>query len=126
MATLAPTIVIIEDSPFFRVLFSRMLQKLWPAIQINAFEDGSGIIEWLDTCKPDIIFMDIHLPSENGIELTKRIKAICPETPIIIVTGHSFHEYGEAAQSAGADAFLQKDQIEESRLRTIFDSLVFV
>ncbi len=126
MPNLTPRILIVEDSLFFRALFSKMLQKLWPDMLVDENVDGCNVVEWVNSCPPDIIFMDIHLPMANGLELTKEIKTVHPSIPVVVVTGHDFLEYSETAKSAGADFFLKKDELNASTLKAIFDGLVFV
>jgi len=53
--------------------------------------------------------MDIGLPGENGLELTRKIKAAHPDVIIIILTSHDSPEYREAAIRYKADYFFSKD-----------------
>lgn len=52
--------------------------------------------------------MDIRLPDESGLELTKKIKITTPKVKILILTGHHYPEYKEMAAQYGADGFLVK------------------
>jgi len=52
--------------------------------------------------------MDIGLPGENGLELTRKIKADHPDVTVIIVTSHDTPEYREAAVRYKADYFFSK------------------
>jgi DNA-binding NarL/FixJ family response regulator len=64
--------------------------------------------------------MDIRLPDESGLELTKKIKANWPDTTIIILTHYDFPEYREAATKYGVNHFLAKGSTcEEEILRTV-------
>jgi DNA-binding NarL/FixJ family response regulator len=64
--------------------------------------------------------MDIRLPDESGLELTKKIKANWPDTTIIILTHYDFPEYREAAAKYGVNHFLAKGSTcEEEILRTV-------
>jgi len=62
--------------------------------------------------------MDIKLPDQNGLEITKRVKALHPEIHILMLTSYDFPEYREAARACGASGFLSKgastaDEIQE-------------
>jgi DNA-binding NarL/FixJ family response regulator len=62
--------------------------------------------------------MDIQLPGENGLEVTKIIKALFPDTKVVILTSYDFPEYREVARASGAYRFLSKgsstaDEIQE-------------
>jgi DNA-binding NarL/FixJ family response regulator len=57
---------------------------------------------------PDLIFVDIRLPGESGLDFTRRIKSKYPKMPIIILTSYDLPEYREAAKEYRADHFLSK------------------
>lgn len=61
--------------------------------------------------QPDAIFMDLRLPGENGLELTKKIKADYPNIVIVIITNYDLPEYREAAYESKADHFVSKDSL---------------
>jgi len=53
--------------------------------------------------------MDLRLPGENGLELTKKIKAQYPDIIVVIVTNYDVPEYRKAAFESRADHFISKD-----------------
>jgi len=53
--------------------------------------------------------MDVRLPGENGLELTKKIKAQYPDIIVVIVTNYDLPEYRKAAYESKADHFISKD-----------------
>jgi DNA-binding NarL/FixJ family response regulator len=62
----------------------------------------------IPTVKPDVILMDIFLPRMSGIECTARLKALLPDTQIIILTAMNDRELVFLALQAGADGYLLK------------------
>jgi len=70
--------------------------------------DGAEAIEKVKNFLPQLIFMDIKLPGENGFDVTRRIKALYPDIKVVILTSHDFPEYREAARACGAHHFLSK------------------
>jgi len=66
----------VEDNAPFRQTFRESLQTSFPAIAIDEVADGVEALQKVDPFLPDLIFMDIHLPGENGLELTRKIKLI--------------------------------------------------
>lgn len=60
---------------------------------------------------PDLILMDIRLPTLSGLELTEKIKADYPDIIIVILTAYDSPEYREAAIRYKADYFFSKDEI---------------
>jgi DNA-binding NarL/FixJ family response regulator len=88
--------------------------------------DGEEALRTIDTVLPNLIFMDINLPGENGLELTRKIKATHPETPIIILTSYDLPEYRQAAYEYGANSFLVKGSFTLAELITMVESLISV
>lgn len=100
--------MLVEDNPSFRQLLKNHLQDQFPSMKIIEAADGIEALQKIDSHPPNLIFMDIQLPGENGLELTRKIKADHPEIIIIILTSHDLPEYREAATRNKADYFLSK------------------
>jgi DNA-binding NarL/FixJ family response regulator len=100
--------LIVEDSTFFRQLLKETLLSRFPKMDIFEAGNGEEALQKIKTKPPDLIFMDIKLPGESGLELTKKIKADCPQMVIIILTSYDLPEYREAASKYGANYFLSK------------------
>ena len=66
--------------------------------------------------------MDIQLPGENGLELTKNIKAAHPQIIILILTTFDIPEYQGAASQYGADRFLAKSSLNPMGLEELVRS----
>ena len=101
-------ILIVEDSSTFRRTFRRLLESQFPSMEIEEAEDGKEAGRKINEFLPDLIFMDIKLPGENGLVLTGRIKSSFPDVAIIILTSHDLPEYRQAAGEMGASHFLVK------------------
>jgi YesN/AraC family two-component response regulator len=77
-------------------------------MEIEEAEDGKEAGRKINEFVPDLIFIDIKLPGENGLELTERIKSAFPDVAIIILTSHDLPEYRQAAGEMGASHFFVK------------------
>ncbi len=99
--------LIVEDSLIFRQVFKDTLQFRFPLIEIDEAGDGKEALQEIETFKPDLIFMDIRLPGENGLELTRKIKAQHPNIIVTILTGYDLPEYKEVSDRY-ADYFFLK------------------
>jgi CheY-like chemotaxis protein len=102
-------ILIVEDNAFFLQFLKETLHSRFPSIDILEAANGGEALQKIKTLPPDAIFMDLRLPGENGLELTKKIKAQYPDIVVVILTNYDLPEYREAAYQCGANHFLPKD-----------------
>jgi DNA-binding NarL/FixJ family response regulator len=112
----------VDDSAPLRQALKESLQISFPTVSIEEAADGSQALRKVDASPPDLIFMDIKLPGENGLELTKKIKATHPSIIILILTSYDMPEYREAAFQYGADRFLAKTSLKRRELEEIVKS----
>jgi DNA-binding NarL/FixJ family response regulator len=116
--------LIVEDSPDFRKLLREALSGHFPAMVFKEAGNGSEASECLRVHPPDLIFMDINLPGENGLELTKKIKARHPYVIVIILTNYDLPEYREMAIRCRADYFLSKSSASREQILALVETLV--
>jgi DNA-binding NarL/FixJ family response regulator len=69
------------------------------------------------TLDPDLVVVDISLPDQSGIELTRKIRNLLPETRIMIVSMHSKIDYVAEAFQAGAAGYVVKESASENLLQ---------
>jgi len=101
--------LIVEDSSTFRGILKEILYARFPTMEIDEEPDGSELFSKLDAFHPDVVFMDVRLPGENGFELTKKIKMNYPDIIVVILTSYDLPEYRQAALQSKADYFIPKD-----------------
>ena len=70
---------------------------------------GDEALLKVESCKPDMILMDINMPMKNGVEVTGILKKKYPHIKVLILTMHSHEEYFMSAIREGADGYLLKD-----------------
>ncbi len=115
-------ILIVEDSRIYRTLLKEAIQKSFPEITIDEARDGRGALEKIDVFLPNLTFMDIRLPNENGLELAKKIKATHRNIGIVILTNDDTPEYRKAASQYGFDPFLVKGSFSSMELEKLLKS----
>jgi len=69
-----------------------------------------------------LVLLDIKMPKQNGLEVTREIKRVRPEIKIIIVTGYASPEIAQEAMSAGADDYIPKPFASKEILKKISES----
>ncbi len=102
-------ILIVEDNAFFLQFLKETMCLRFPWIDILEAANGEEAMRKIEALPPEAIFMDLRLPGENGLELTKKIKAQYPKIIVVILTNYDLPEYREAAYQSGADHFVSKD-----------------
>jgi DNA-binding NarL/FixJ family response regulator len=101
-------ILIVEDNRFNRDTLKELFRRHFPAMIVEEASSGGEATQKVESFAPDLILMDIRLPDVSGLELTRKIKITNPNTKVLILTGHHYPEYREAAERYGADGFLVK------------------
>ncbi len=116
-------VLIVEDSTLFRQLFKEALRNRFPSVEVGEAIDGEEAIQKVEALRPNLIFMDIRLPGENGLELTRKIKRLYPHIMVIILTGYDLPEYREASFPY-ADYFFSKDSLTTKDIFTLLESVL--
>jgi CheY-like chemotaxis protein len=115
--------LIVEDNTSFRRILKDILLRRFPGLPVEEAGEGVEALHKVTALPPDLIFMDIRLPGENGLELTRRIKKDFPKITVVILTSYDLPEYREAAQRYGADYFLTKGSSTEDEIVTLVTSI---
>lgn len=115
--------LLVEDNVDFRQSFKEILYTRFPFMVVGEAANGKDALNKVDAWHPRLIFMDIKLPGENGLELIKRIKKIYPHTIIVMLTSYDLPEYRHASQLFGANYYLTKDSSAEEIFNLVEDIL---
>ena len=102
------TVLVVDDNAAFRHSFAAHLHQYFPGMVIAEAADAAEALEKVSAVEPHLLFVDIQLPGESGLELTRKIKADWPRVVIAVLTAYDLPEYREAAQNLGADHFFSK------------------
>ncbi len=115
--------LIVEDNATFRQMLKEILFTRFPTMDISEEPDGSELFGKLDAFHPNIVFMDIRLPGESGLDLAKKIKVKYPHITVVILTSYDLPEYRQAARQSNADHFVTKDSPTQEFL-TLVESIL--
>ena len=102
--------LLVEGDASFRQALSDVLFSYFPLIDVDEADDGEEALSKVDYRRPDIIFMDIQLPGENGLEVTRKIKQVYKDIVIVILSSHALPEYRQQAFRHGADCFISMEE----------------
>ncbi len=102
-------IMIVDDHPLFREGLRRVLEEE-DDLQVEAeVADGEQAIVLAREIRPDVVLLDINLPSMNGLQVTREISSTLPHTAVINLTAYHDEEQILRAINAGAQAYYPKE-----------------
>jgi DNA-binding NarL/FixJ family response regulator len=103
------SILLADDQELLRMGF-RMVLEAQPDLEVaGEAGDGAQAVALVAELEPDIVLMDVRMPTMDGVEATRRIVAGGGRSRVIILTTFDLDEYAYAALRAGASGFLLKD-----------------
>src|SRR6476646_6139797 len=81
-----PTALIADDEPLLRTSLTRLLSDAWPELEVVAqARNGREAVEQFEVLKPDICFLDVHMPGLSGVEAARMIG---PRAHLVFVTAY--------------------------------------
>jgi two-component system cell cycle response regulator DivK len=101
-------ILVVEDNPANLMLAGAVLRRA--GHRITEARSAEEAVERLRVATPDLILMDVQLPGEDGLELTRRLKQAPTTRDVIVIalTAHAMKEDRDRALGAGCDGYIAK------------------
>ncbi len=106
------TTMLVEDSVPSREVVRDQILSQFSSVKVIEASDGKEAFKGRASYPTDLIFMDISLPGQNGIELTKEIKTGNQNVAVVMLSGHESDDYRKAAFQSGANGFIGKDSVD--------------
>jgi DNA-binding NarL/FixJ family response regulator len=110
----AAAILVVDDHDAVRTSLQAWLEVEFPHCEVLTASCGEDALELAYQRQPQVLIMDITLPGMNGIEATRRVKALCPSTRVIILSIHDSENHRADAHAAGADAYVSKATMQST------------
>ena len=105
--SLRPSVLIADDQPETSALLQAYLEDEGIGVA-GVAHNGEEAASLAGELCPDVVLMDLRMPDVDGMEATRRIKEAQPGIQVIFLTFYGDESQQEAAEKAGAYAFLQK------------------
>lgn len=112
-------LLIVDDHPVFRGGLIDVMDTDPDIDVVGEAADGEVAIEIAQEVKPDVILMDINLPTINGLQVTRKIKGQMEDVRVIMITGYDDAEQVFHALRAGASAYCPKDITPEALISVV-------
>jgi len=119
LKTSSTRVVVVEDSEPFRKFVCSTLGKR-PGLQIvGEVSDGLQAVQKVEELHPDLIVLDIGLPSLNGIEVARQIRKLAPASKIIFLSQESSVDVVREARGTGARGYVVKSGAGSELLQAV-------
>ena len=120
-----PRILIADDHHAISQALQQILHEEFPGVYTERVEDTDNLVRLALESDWDIIISDLAMPGGGGLYALERLKSEKPGIPFLIVSTYSEDQYAARAISSGAEAFINKDNVDEvlvTTVRNILDS----
>lgn len=94
-----------DEEDFVHTLVKRLTRR---KLEVRSALSGKDALKSISEITPDVIVLDVKMPDMDGIETLKQIKALCPSTEVIMLTGHANVEVAIRGMELGAFDYLMK------------------
>jgi CheY-like chemotaxis protein len=112
-------VLIADDNEDYRLLLGRFVSVPLDIQVVASAADGQQAVELAETTGPDVALVDIVMPRLDGLEVTRRMKAMSEGPRVVVLTAHQSEDNRQLALAAGADAFLPKSRVDGRLLEAI-------
>lgn len=104
---MTPSVLVVDDHPTWRVALGHLLKHKGADV-IGNVGDGAEAVTAAERLRPDVVLMDLDMPTMDGIEATRRILAGTSGARVLMLSGVTDRATVEAAAEAGASGYLAK------------------
>ncbi|HLW88914.1 MAG TPA: response regulator transcription factor [Terriglobales bacterium] len=112
-------VLVVEDFEPFRRFVTFALQNVAGVRIVAEVSDGLEAVQKAEELEPDLVLLDIGLPSLNGIEVARRIRKLAPECKILFLSQESSAEMVQEALNLGAMGYVFKEDAGSDLLAAV-------
>lgn len=99
-------VLVVDDDPLIRWALEREFSSLGATVTLTG--SGKTALDEIRAIRYDLVFLDIHLPDANGIDLLGAIAAVSPATRVIVMSADADEENRQRSMAGGALQFVEK------------------
>jgi two-component system invasion response regulator UvrY len=112
-------VLLADDHSIVREGLRKVLEDSMEIEVIAEAADGETAVEQAIYAKPDVAVVDISMPGMDGLEVVTRLKAYCPQVPVLILTMHDEEQYVIRAIEVGAMGYVTKQSAPEQLVEAV-------
>ena len=118
------TILLVDDNARYRRQLGRMVGKVYPHATIYEAQNIAEATHLAQQFNPRLVLLDVVLGEEDGIYCTRRLKALSPQSRIVLITAYPDREFRRLGLEAGAVALLDKKDLDATALYQVVEDLI--
>ena len=112
-------VILVDDDERFLDALQALLETLTDVEVTGRAADGAAGADLAAQLGPDIVVMDLDMPSLNGLEATRRIRREVPSAQVVILSGSDVIAHSSEALDAGAAAYVRKSRTVDDLPRVL-------
>jgi DNA-binding NarL/FixJ family response regulator len=115
-------LLLVDDHSFFRSGLREILAEFDTVEVVGEAATGEAALALIERRRPDVVIMDLNMPGVSGVEATRRIHQLSPDTEVVMLTVSAAEDDIVDALEAGAAGYLLKDAPGEEILRAVTEA----
>jgi len=112
-------VVLVDDHDLLRRGIKTMLETEDDIEVVGEASDGAEALKIVEDTLPDVVLIDVIMPTKDGIETTREIKDAFPKVEVVVLSGHDEQQFVFDAVKAGASGYLLKTAELEEVVKTV-------
>ena len=117
-------VLMVDDHPMVRQGLRAIVEQFEGLLVVGEAADGGEAVRLAQSLRPELVIMDVNLPTMDGVEATRHIIAADPSIVVIGLSVHNSPQIESAMREAGAAAYLTKDAAPEQLQQTISSAIL--
>jgi DNA-binding NarL/FixJ family response regulator len=118
------TILLVDDNARYRRQLRRIVGSAYPNAVIHEADNSNETLHLLESVSPQLVFVDVVLGEEDGIQCVRRIKAERPSTRTVLISAYPDRGFRQQGLEAGAVAFLDKKDLDVATLQQVIGDII--
>jgi DNA-binding NarL/FixJ family response regulator len=115
----ALSVLVVDDNARYRQQLARLIGKTCLSATLYEAEDTADALRIAKQVHPNLVFVDVVLPEEDGIQCVRKIKASVSSARLVLMSAYPDREFRRLGMNAGAIAFLDKKDIDAATVRQV-------
>jgi len=112
-------ILVADDFPTILQLVKEILNAHPGFEVVGEARDGNHAVALAEALKPDVVVLNVTMPTMSGFEAARRIRSRFPDCAIVILSSHKDEQFIEEARTAGAHGYIEKSDADHQLVRAI-------